>query len=107
VLGVSAESLDGLEMGAGDCPTRDRRRLATETLQAILVPIVATSECRPRMVQKLDPLEKHGESSCGFKWLDSRMPAFLTPLSFIIGSIAGCLNQYQQHAIDYLIEENR
>ena len=35
------------------------------------------------------------------------MPAFLTPLSFIITSIAGWLNQYQQHAIDYLIEENR
>jgi hypothetical protein len=35
------------------------------------------------------------------------MPAFLTPLSFIIPSIANSLNQYQQHAIDYLIEENR
>jgi hypothetical protein len=35
------------------------------------------------------------------------MPAFLTPLSFIITSIAGWLNQYQQHSIDYLIEENR
>ena len=35
------------------------------------------------------------------------MPAFLTPLSFIITSIAGWLNQHQQHAIDYLIEENR
>jgi hypothetical protein len=35
------------------------------------------------------------------------MPAFLTPLSFIITSIAGSLDQYPQHAIDYLIEENR
>jgi hypothetical protein len=35
------------------------------------------------------------------------MPAFLTPLSFIIRSVAGWLNQYQQHAIDCLIEENR
>jgi hypothetical protein len=35
------------------------------------------------------------------------MPAFLTPLSFIITPIAGSLNQYQQQAIDYLIEENR
>ena len=35
------------------------------------------------------------------------MPAFLTPIFFIITSIAGCLKQHQQHAIDYLIEENR
>lgn len=35
------------------------------------------------------------------------MPALLTPLSFIITSIAGWLNQYLQHAIDYRIEENR
>jgi hypothetical protein len=35
------------------------------------------------------------------------MPAFLTPLSFIITSIAGWLTQYQQNAIHYLVEENR
>jgi hypothetical protein len=34
------------------------------------------------------------------------MFAFLNPLSFIITSIAGWLNQYQQHFIDYLIEES-
>ena len=35
------------------------------------------------------------------------MPGFLTLLSFIITCVAGCLNQHQQRAIDYLIEENR
>jgi hypothetical protein len=31
------------------------------------------------------------------------MPASLTPLSFLITSIAGWLKQYQQHAVDYLV----
>ena len=35
------------------------------------------------------------------------MPVSLTPLSFMMTSIAGWLNQHQQHAIDYLMEENR
>jgi hypothetical protein len=35
------------------------------------------------------------------------MAAFLTLLSFIITSIAGWLNQHQQHALDYLVEEYR
>jgi hypothetical protein len=30
------------------------------------------------------------------------MAAFLALLSFIIASIAGWLNQHQQHALDYL-----
>ena len=35
------------------------------------------------------------------------MPAFLTPFSFIITSVAGWLTQHQQHTIEYLVEENR
>jgi hypothetical protein len=35
------------------------------------------------------------------------MLALLTPFSFIIRSIAGWLNQHQQHSSDYLMEENR
>jgi len=35
------------------------------------------------------------------------MPAFLMPFFFILTSIAGWLNQHQQRAIAYLIEENR
>lgn len=35
------------------------------------------------------------------------MRASLDPFSFLIASGAGWLNQKQQHAIDYLMEENR
>ena len=31
----------------------------------------------------------------------------LDPFSFLVISIAGWMNQHQQHVIDYLIEENR
>src|SRR5215475_394929 len=29
------------------------------------------------------------------------------PFSFLVLSVAGCLNQRQQHVIEYLVEENR
>src|SRR2546425_9017634 len=35
------------------------------------------------------------------------MRAALDPFSFVVISIAGWMNQHQQHVIDYLIEENR
>ena len=35
------------------------------------------------------------------------MRPILSPLSLIITSIAGWINQCQQHAIEYLVEENR
>lgn len=35
------------------------------------------------------------------------MRAALDPFSFVVISIAGWMNQHQQHLIDYLIEENR
>ena len=36
-----------------------------------------------------------------------RCAALLDPFSFVVISIAGWMNQHQQHHIDYLIEENR
>src|SRR5262245_17776727 len=35
------------------------------------------------------------------------MSALLNPLSFLVAGISGWLNEYQQHAIEYLTEENR
>src|SRR3989441_11861558 len=35
------------------------------------------------------------------------MHAALDPFSFVVISIAGWMNQHQQHLIEYLIEENR
>src|SRR6478672_535116 len=35
------------------------------------------------------------------------MRAILDPFSFVLISIAGWMNQHQQHVIEYLIEENR
>src|SRR3989442_3859055 len=47
ILGLSAESLEGVEVGFGDCPARDRPRLAKEAFQTLLVPIIAAQESRP------------------------------------------------------------
>ena len=35
------------------------------------------------------------------------MPAFISPLSFLIACLSGWINEHQRHAIDYLTEENR
>ena len=35
------------------------------------------------------------------------MRAIVDPCSFVVISIAGWMNQHQQHVIEYLIEENR
>lgn len=35
------------------------------------------------------------------------MQAALDPFSFLVLSLAGWMNQHQQHVIHYLIEENR
>src|SRR5215831_13604935 len=35
------------------------------------------------------------------------MHTALDPFSFLVTSIAGWMNQHQQHVIDYLMEENR
>ena len=35
------------------------------------------------------------------------MSELFNPLSFVIMCLSGWLNQHQQHAIDYLAEENR
>jgi hypothetical protein len=35
------------------------------------------------------------------------MRAALDPFSFVVISIAGWMNQHQQHLVDHLIEENR
>src|SRR5882672_7996502 len=35
------------------------------------------------------------------------MRALLDPVSFLVVSVAGWMNQHQQHVIHYLIEENR
>ena len=41
---MSAESLEGVEVRIGDCPARDRPRLAKEAFPALLVPIIAAQE---------------------------------------------------------------
>src|SRR5262245_8325140 len=35
------------------------------------------------------------------------MPAVLDPFSFVVVSLAGWMNQHQQHVIAYLMEDNR
>ena len=35
------------------------------------------------------------------------MHACLNPFSFLVVSVAGWMNQHQQHVIEYLVEENR
>ena len=35
------------------------------------------------------------------------MRAVLDPFRFVIIAVAGWMNQHQQHAIEYLLEENR
>jgi hypothetical protein len=35
------------------------------------------------------------------------MPKILDPFRFVVIAVAGCMNQKQQHAIEYLREENR
>ena len=35
------------------------------------------------------------------------MRALLDPFSFVVVSIAGWMNQHQQHVVHYLMEENR
>ena len=59
VLGVSAESLEGVEVCIGYCPARDRPRLAKEAFSTLLVPIITAQESRPSS----DPLRhpKTGE----------------------------------------------
>src|SRR6267378_8075170 len=46
VLGVSAESLERVEVRISHCPARDRAGLATTTFQALLVPIIPAQESR-------------------------------------------------------------
>ena len=40
ILGVSVETLEGMEVGFGDCPARGRPRLAKEAFQMLPVPII-------------------------------------------------------------------
>ena len=47
VLDLLAENVEGLEVGSGDCPTRNRSRLAAEAFQTLLVAVVAAHESRP------------------------------------------------------------
>ena len=59
VLGVSAESLEGVEVRIGDCPARDRPRLAKEAFPTLLVPIITAQESRPASDPRRHP--KTGE----------------------------------------------
>src|SRR6266481_4291303 len=52
ILGVSAESLEGVEVAFGDCPARDRPRLAKEAFQTLLVPIIPAHKSRPASHQR-------------------------------------------------------
>src|SRR2546425_12001022 len=54
-LGVSAESLDGLEVGISDCPARNGSRLAKEAFQTLLVPIIPTHQSRTSSDQSRYP----------------------------------------------------
>ena len=67
ILGLSAESLEGLEVGFGDCPARDRPRLAKEAFQTLLVSIIRAQESRPTWDQRRYPKtgEDDGRSQCG------------------------------------------
>src|SRR5467141_3026634 len=67
ILGVSAESLEGVEVRFGDCPARDRARLAKEAFQTLLVPTIAAHESRPASDQRRYSKtgEGDGRSQCG------------------------------------------
>src|SRR6266446_7401379 len=67
VLGVPAESLEGVEVCIGDCPARDRPRLAKEAFQTLLVSIIPAHESRPAADQRRDSKtgENDGRSQCG------------------------------------------
>src|SRR5438128_9653930 len=52
ILSVSSESLEGVEVGFGDCPARDRPRLAEKAFQTLLVPIIPAHESRPASDQR-------------------------------------------------------
>src|SRR5207249_9212400 len=54
-VGVSAESLEGLEVGISDCPARNRSRLAKEAFQTLLVPIIPTHQSRTSSDQSRYP----------------------------------------------------
>src|SRR5947208_8524123 len=55
VLGVSTESLEGVEVCIGDCPARNGSRLAKEAFQTLLVPIIRAQESRPTWDQRRYP----------------------------------------------------
>src|SRR2546422_8213339 len=67
VLGVPAESLEGVEVCIGDCQARDRPRLAKEAFHTLLVPIIPAQETRPTWDQCRYPKtgEDDGRSQCG------------------------------------------
>src|SRR2546425_719569 len=67
ILGLSAESLEGVEVGFGDCPARDRPRLAKEAFQTLLVSIIPAHESRPASDQRRHSKtgEEDGRSQCG------------------------------------------
>jgi hypothetical protein len=47
VLDLAPKSLEGLEVGFGDCPTGNRAGLATKTFQTLLDNAVTASEFAP------------------------------------------------------------
>src|SRR5438132_5743494 len=67
ILGLSAESLEGMEVGFGDCPARNRPRLAKEAFQTLLVSIIRAQESRPTWDQRRYPKtgEDDGRRQCG------------------------------------------
>src|SRR5437660_7154615 len=67
ILGLSAESLGGVEVGFGDCPARDRPRLAKEAFQTLLVPTIPAQEFRQASDRHGDPKtgEDDGRNQCG------------------------------------------
>ena len=62
-----------------------------------------------RAVQVLDPIEMPESAVVSsVKWQSSEtMPKTLDPFRFVLMAVAGWMNQEQQHAIQYLREENR
>src|SRR5438105_4998362 len=67
ILGLSAKSLEGVEVGFSDCPARDRPRLAKEAFQTLLVSIIPAHESRPASDQRRYSKtgEDDGRSQCG------------------------------------------
>src|SRR2546427_2198958 len=55
LLGVSAENLEAVEVCFGDCPARNRSRLAQEALQTLLVALIPAQESRPTSDQHRYP----------------------------------------------------